>query len=213
MQTEQPNQQMGDGLAKWSSSPTLQPVVVLKEKNSMQRNPPTSDNDVPAYMTHLIPRSQERMVGMAMTLLFALLVSAMFLSFRLVPQFRFLIGMFWVALIGLFWALVVFVQSDAMRHRGRVFHPFIHAAVDILQREFENFGDDWRQEILLVTNTAHNPDMAPDSGVGSTEMSEPTKRKRKSKIFTALVVPFLPLFAGRRRARRNTYVPPETEMI
>jgi hypothetical protein len=172
------------------------------------------------------PRSMEASVRLGMTLLFALLVPAALLTVVCAPrQYALVIGAFWLVLILLFMGLVWVVRAVIMKDaRAKVFHPYVHAVADRFLQEYNNFRDDWRQEILLLTDGP--PPAEDDERQTTTAAAEacstlppPKRRKPKSAVFRAIVQPFSPFFRRRRRRKQkegkeaSSYAPPSAVLV
>jgi hypothetical protein len=177
--------------------------------------PPVDSDD------SVLPRTMQASVRLGMTLLFALLVPAALLTVWCAPkQYALVIGAFWLLLILLFMGLVWVVRAVIMNDaRARVFHPYLHAVADHLFQEYNDFREDWRHEILLLTDGPAEEEKTT-AAAAQTQTQTPTlpakRRKPKSTVFRAIVQPFLPLFRRRRRRKQreqeekdsSSYVPP-----
>lgn len=171
------------------------------------------------YDLSFIPTDQKYVLRMAMTLLLGLIVVGILFTIVAVPQYALLIGSMWTLLVLLFGGFVWFVQTVS-RTRG-VFHPVIHAAAAAVMREYEAFTQDWRDEVLLLTDGRENQAWQT-SAETEDYVSKHQKRKAKSKIFRWVVKPFVPLLTRRKRRRKERgqgrdpdgiaadYLPPDT---
>jgi hypothetical protein len=176
-----------------------------------------------------LPHSQSHMIRTAMTMLLALLVAGIMCTFLLVQsQYAVFLALLWTLLVSLFAALAWFVQNAVLKNRSTVLHPYLHAAAAAVMTEYRLFSQDWRDEVLMLSNEAEHPDKQVDlnarAGNYDSMQAAPPKRKGKSKLFRLVVRPFLPMLSRRRR-RKNTerqeqtnppasassYVPPEMD--
>jgi hypothetical protein len=156
-------------------------------------------------------------VRLAMTLLLLLVVPAFLLTWWTKQQFGFLLGCLWIILGSLFLSLVYLMQMKVTRRpghrRGGVFFV-LDAAFEMIGKEYTDFVDDWRQELLLLE---YDPTYV---GPGTDGLKSKQKRKLRSLVFKTVVKPFLPFLRRRRNKRQqkqqaaednanaNNYVPP-----
>jgi hypothetical protein len=174
-----------------------------------------------AHILRFVPRSQSYVIRTAMTILLGLLVAGILCTFFLVPQYAVLLALLWTLLISLFAGLAWFVQNAVLKNRSTVLHPYLHAAAAAVMTEYQLFSQDWRDEILMLTNEAAHPDKTVDlSARAGTFAMQPPKRKGKSRLFRLVVRPFLPMMSRRRQRKRERrdvnqpasgYVPPEMD--
>jgi hypothetical protein len=175
-----------------------------------------------AHVLNLLPHSQSYMIRTAMTMLLGLLVAGILCTFLLVPQYAVLLTLLWTLLISLFAGLAWFVQNAVLKNRSTVLHPYLHAAAAAVMTEYQLFSQDWRDEVLMITNEAEHPDKRVDASAraGTFAMQPPPKRKGKSRLFRLVVRPFLPMMSRRRQRRKEReeanqpasgYVPPEMD--
>jgi hypothetical protein len=173
------------------------------------------------YVLSFVPRSQSYVIRTAMTMLLGLLVAGILCTFLLVPQYAVLLALLWTLLISLFAGLAWFVQNAVLKNRSTVLHPYLHAAAAAVMTEYQLFSQDWRDEVLMLTNEAAHPDKKVDASArAGTFAMQPPKRKGKSKLFRLVVRPFLPMLSRRRQRKKEReevhqpasgYVPPEMD--
>jgi hypothetical protein len=170
-----------------------------------------------------LPHSQSHMIRTVMTMLLGLLVAGILCTFLLVPQYALFLASLWTLLISLFAALAWFVQNAVLNNRSTVLHPYLHAAAAAVMTEYQLFSQDWRDEVLMLTNEAEHPDKQVDASARAgtfAMMQPPLKRKGKSKLFRLVVRPFVPMMSRRRQRKKERkeanvpasgYVPPEID--
>jgi cation transport ATPase len=164
----------------------------------------------------------QHMIRTVMTVLLGLLVAGILCTFLLVPQYAVLLALLWTLLISLFAGLAWFVQNAILKDRSTVLHPYLHAAAAAVMAECQLFSQDWREEVLMLTNEAEHPDKKVDASARSgTFAIQLPKRKGKSRMFRLVVRPFLPMMSRRRQKRKvqedanqpaSGYVPPEMDL-
>jgi hypothetical protein len=206
-----------------STPPTASPTTPYEiMKDSEHQN--AESNNVQAYVLTFMPQSQSHMIRTAMTMLLGLMVAGMLYTFVLVPQYALLLGLLWIVLISLFGGLAWFIQNAVLQNRSTVLHPYIHAAAAAVIFEYKLFAEDWREEVLMLTNEAANPDKTVDASARAAGpyMLQQPKRKGKSRLFRLAVRPFLPMMSRRRQRRKDreesnpaasSYVPPDVEHV
>lgn len=183
----------------------------------------TAKDNFPTTEVVLLPRTAQASVQLAMTLLVALLVPAAFLTILCAPQYAFIITISWAMIILLFFAFTCFARSIILRDaRAKIFHPYLHAVVDPFLQEIDNFNQDWKEEMLLLTDgtvdqssdapkdcsTAELPQHGPPFALPDEAQATVSKRRKpKSIIFRVMVKPFVPLVRRRKRRQNQEPVP------
>jgi hypothetical protein len=209
-----------------STLPTASPAAQRESvEDSQHQNSEYESSQATAAHDFLsfLPHSQSHMIRTVMTMLLALLVAGILCTFLLVPQYAIFLALLWTLLISLFAALAWFVQNAVLKNRSTVLHPYLHAAAAAVMTEYQLFSQDWRDEVLMITNEAEHPDKQVDASARAgtfAMMQPPLKRKGKSKLFRLVVRPFLPMLSRRRQRKKEReeanepasgYVPPEMD--
>jgi hypothetical protein len=210
-----------------STLPTASPTAPHESLEDSQRQNSEYESTQAASaqdILQFLPHSQSHMIRTVMTMLLALLVAGILCTFLLVPQYAVFLALLWTLLISLFAALAWFVQNAVLKNRSTVLHPYLHAAAAAVMTEYQLFSQDWRDEVLMLTNEAEHPDKQVDlnarAGTYAMMLPPPPKRKGKSKLFRLVVRPFLPMLSRRRQRKKeqkeanppaSSYVPPEMD--
>jgi hypothetical protein len=197
--------------------PTRAPSSLQVEQEESVQSASSGKTTVLSFL----PQNQAHAVRMAMTLLLGLLVTGVLCTFLMVPQYALLLSLFWMLLISLFAGLVWFVQTAVLQNRTSVFHPYVHKFGAAVMSEYHAFYDDWRQEVLMLTNQDVADDLEGSSGKSASSYApqQPSK-KGESRLFRLAVKPFLPLMARRRQRKKaaqqvanSEYVPPAMDPV
>lgn len=208
-----------------STLPPTSPMAHHERVEDSQHQNSEYESMEAAHFLQFLPHSQSHMIRTVMTMLLGLLVAGILCTFLLVTQYAAFLALLWTLLISLFAALAWFVQNSVLKNRSTVLHPYLHAAAAAVMTEYQLFYRDWREEVLLLTNDAENPDKQVDASARAgtfAMMQPPPKRKGKSRLFRLVVRPFLPMMSRRRQRRKerkeesqpepaSDYVPPEMD--
>lgn len=206
-------------MKKNNSRRKLEPVVVTTVHSEESGEMKNKTEEAKELTFDIFPKSTRASIQMGMTLLFVLLLPAAFLTITSNPEYAFVIGVFWFILVSLFLGLIWVVRAVMLKDsRAQVFHPIVHAVAERIIQEINDFRDDIRQEILLITDgpvdyedcseVSQDQSSCPAKNTKKKTISEQS-RKPKSVIFRAVVQPFLPL--ARRRKRRQKQATNEDE--
>lgn len=153
-------------------------------------------------------QNQALTVRIAMTLLLACLVLAVLLTFWIVPpQYAFLLVMLWTLLITLFVGFAYFVQTDILTRRNGPIYPYLAHAARIIQQEIDDFRDDWKDEVLLLTYNEETPHAK--NATMTLKESPNAPRKPKSLLFRTFVRPLIALRRQRKRKAPKAATSPE----
>lgn len=206
----------------------LEPVVVttVTSEESGETKHIIEDTEK-ALAFDIFPKSTKASIQMGMTLLFILLLPAVFLTITSNPEYAFVIGIFWFILVSLFIGLIWVVRSVMLNDsRAQVFHPIVHAVAERIIQEFTDFRDDIRQEIHLIADGSVDDEYVKGSESSSQPKEQTTtrstrkrlmsgnQRRPKSAIFRTVIQPLLPLVRRRKRRQNKegdgSYDPPSS---
>ena len=192
------------------------------------------EDDTPQKAASLViscmPQTQEQAIQLGMTILFSCFVAGAVLSFLAVSkEFRFVMAVVWILLLFLFGLFIYFIQSGALEQtsrgrEGRVFHPIIHAAAQMIVDEINNFQQDWKEEVLLLTYDG--PDETVDDSnqyvqqdgdkcptPDEANLQNKKKRRGKSRMFRVFVKPILPWIRRKKNKAAETSAVGDFELI
>ena len=168
---------------------------------------------------HGAERATAWVIHLALILFCGLVVTCTVLTFAVIHTYGFLTLMLLVVVIGFCAFLACFVDSTILSKNPKL-QPVrqqiltaMHATRRIIEDEYQMFVRDWKEEVLMLTQSgenynpavAGNPVNGGDGNMAST--IPPQQKRKKSKIFK-LVKPFLglkkKLFKAKGRRRQNT---------
>ena len=125
-----------------------------------------------------------------------------------VSHYRLVVATFWILVLSAFGALVYLLQY--VMREDDMLPPMARRAVGAMAEEWEYFCQDWREQVLLLTNEPqseeYNEYTSPTEGpLDTTETASryTTRPKARSRVFRVLVQPWVPLFSRRRRRRQQ----------
>jgi hypothetical protein len=159
----------------------------------------------------VFPQSTQASIQWGVTLLFVLLLPAVFLTITSNPKYAFVVCLFWLVLLtlflGLIWVIRAFVLNDS---RAQVLHPLVHMIAEKIVQEIREFHSDFRQELLLLTdgpveeaNETETADTRQSPATINRRSMSSQSRKPRSAIFRAVVQPLLPLMRRRKGRTKN----------
>jgi hypothetical protein len=147
-----------------------------------------------------MPRNELAAVRLVLAILFGILVVAALVTVAAVHRYRLVVGTLWsillLAYVGLATLLQHLVQHD-------VVHPTVRRVARAIAKEVEDFRLDWRERVLLLTDGSAEAAAVATQDVGSAAPPPLSPRKPRSRIFRALVQPWVPLLQRRRRRRQR----------
>jgi hypothetical protein len=145
-----------------------------------------------------MPRNELAAVRLVLAILFGILVAAALVTVAAVQHYRLVVGTLWsillLAYVGLASLLQHLVQHD-------VVHPTVRRVARAIAKEVEDFRLDWREQVLLLADGSAEATQEAAAD-GAADPLSPPPRKPRSRIFRALVQPWVPLLRRRRRKRQ-----------
>lgn len=153
-----------------------------------------------------MPRNQLAAVRLAMGLLLTVLVVAALATVVSVQNYRLVVATFWAFVLVAFVGLAQLLQSALERDQD-ILPPVVRRVVEAVATEVEHFRRDWREQVLLLKNVPEETGYAT-AATGETPVNEPcpdgqTRKKARSRLFRAVVQPWVPLLSRRRRRRQT----------
>ena len=160
----------------------------------------SAEDQVEILAQQVFPQTTQAFIRVGMTLLFVLLVPAAVLTIISSPDYALVLTVAWIIVLGLFAGLILVVRS--VNTNRRIFHPYIHAVADAVVQEWQDFRSDWNESETLLLENEHSVTVATtDASSSPGEEPKPRRRRAKSRVFRAVVQPFLPFFRRRRKRR------------
>lgn len=127
-------------------------------------------------------------VRYSMTSLLILFTAAVGLSLLVVRRYHLVLFVLWIVvgllLLGLSWVL-----RTVTLHK-RVFHPTVHRFSDWIHCGFQDFAQDWQEEVLLLTNNC-----------GAAAVPTEAPRRPRTRLFRA-IRPLLRVFRRRKQTTK-----------
>lgn len=175
-----------------------------KEQEAWEPDKSTNNNNInnTQYELSFMPRNQLAAIRLTLGLLAAILVVAALATVAACRQYRVVVATFWAMVLLAFVALAQLLQYAAKRD---ILPPVVRRAVQAVATEWEHFGQDWREQVLLLkqhpeTTTATQEEY-DNTYIHHEEATSATRSR--SRIFRVLVQPWVPLLSRRRKRRQQ----------